>query len=95
MKRIGERIKRKRESMQMSLHELAEKVGVTPSALSQIERSKSYPSILTLKSVADNLNTTIGELVGENESLDNNPVVTKNEIRFIEKNCSGTRLYVL
>lgn len=79
----------------MSLHELAEKVGVSTSALSQIERSKSFPSIVTLKSIAVNLDTTIGELVGEHESLGKNPVMLKNDIRFIQKNVSGTSLYVL
>lgn len=95
MNKIGERIKRKREMLGLHLNELASKVGISSSALSQIEKSKSFPSIFTLKSIADNLFTSIGELVGENESLGNNPIVPKKEMKFIDQNKSGTLLYLL
>lgn len=95
MRRIGERIKRKRELLHFNLNELAEKVGISSSALSQIENSKSLPSLLTLKSIAEALHTTIGELVGENDSLVSNPVVRKPEIRFAEQNPSGTIVFGL
>ncbi len=95
MNRIGERIKKKRELLHLHLNELAEKVGISSSALSQIEKSKSFPSILTLKSIAENLHTTVGELVGENESLGNNPVVYKKDIKYIDQNKSGTIIYLL
>ncbi|MBK8807729.1 MAG: helix-turn-helix transcriptional regulator [Bacteroidales bacterium] len=95
MKRIGERIRKKRELLNLNLNELADKVGVSPSALSQIEKSKSFPSILTLKSIAENLHTTVGELIGENESLVNNPVVTKKDIKYVDQNKSGTIVYLL
>jgi len=95
MNRIGERIKKKRELLDLHLNELAEKVGISPSALSQIEKSKSFPSIFTLKSIADKLHTSVGELVGENESLSNNPVVQKKDIQFVDKNKSGTIFYHL
>ncbi|MDP3181133.1 MAG: helix-turn-helix domain-containing protein [Bacteroidota bacterium] len=95
MNRIGERIKKKRELLNLQLNELAEKVGISSSALSQIEKSKSFPSILTLKSIAENLHTTVGELVGENESLGNNPVVCKKDIKYIDQNKSGTIIYLL
>ncbi len=95
MKRIGERIKRKRELLKLHLNELAEKVGITPSALSQIEKAKSFPSIVTLKSIAEHLHTTVGELIGENESLAANPVVFKNDIKFVDQTKSGTLIYLL
>jgi len=95
MNRIGERIKAKRGLMNLHLNELAEKVGISASALSQIEKSKSTPSLHTLKSIADALHTTIGELVGENESMANNPVVHKNEMKYMDKNQSGTIIYML
>ena len=93
MDRIGERIKRKRELLRMHLNELADKVGISSSAVSQIEKSKSFPSILTLKAIAEALHTTIGELVGENESLAGNPVVQRAELRFINQNSAGTAIY--
>lgn len=95
MNRIGERIKKKREQLNLQLNELAVKIGISPSALSQIEKAKSFPSIFTLKTIADKLHTTVGELIGENESLANNPVVYKSDIRFIDQNKSGTLFYLL
>ena len=95
MNRIGERIKKKRELQSLHLNELAEKVGISSSALSQIEKSKSFPSIITLKSIAEHLHTTVGELIGENDALVNNPVVLQNEMKFIDQNNSGTTIYSL
>lgn len=95
MNRIGERIKKKRELLGLNLNTLAEKVGISSSALSQIEKAKSFPSIFTLKSIAENLHTSVGELIGENDSLTNNPVITKKEIKYIDKNKSGTIIYFL
>lgn len=95
MKRIGERIRQKRELLGLQLKDLSKKAGISSSALSQIEKAKAFPSIITLKSIAENLHTTVGELIGENESLNNNPVVYKNDIKFVKKNKSGTKFYLL
>jgi transcriptional regulator with XRE-family HTH domain len=95
MKRLGERIKYRREKLQMQLNELAKKVGVTPSALSQIENGKSFPTIITLKSVAENLHTTVGELIGENETLIQNPILRQDEIKFVKESPHGVKLYLL
>jgi transcriptional regulator with XRE-family HTH domain len=95
MKRIGERIRKKRELLDLQLKDLSKMVGITSSALSQIEKAKAFPSIVTLKSIAENLHTTVGELIGENESLNNNPVVLKNDIKFVKKNTSGTKFFLL
>jgi len=95
MKRLGERIRRKRESLHMQLSELAKRVGVTPSALSQIENTKAFPSIVTLKSIAESLYTTVGELIGENETLNNNPLIRNDEKKFVKTNSSGTEQFLL
>ena len=95
MNLIGERIKKKRELLKLHLNELAEKVDISPSALSQIEKSKSFPSIMTLKAIADALHTTIGDLVGENDSMANHPVVSKSEIKFVDQNNTGTIVFLL
>lgn len=79
----------------MQLNELAKKVGVSSSALSQIEKAKASPSIVTLKAIADSLRTTVGALIGENEVLTKNPLVRFEEKSFVEKNASGTSLYLL
>lgn len=95
MNRIGERIKKRRELQNLHLNELADRIGISSSALSQIEKSKSFPSVITLKSIAVHLHTTVGELIGENEGSAGNPVVLRNEMKFVDKNMSGTILYQL
>lgn len=95
MKRLGERIKKKRENQKIQLNDLARRAGISPSALSQIENAKASPSIVTLKNIAECLYTTVGELIGENENLSQNPLITREEIKFIEKNDSGSELYLL
>lgn len=95
MNRLGERIKRKREMLKMPLSDLSRKVGVSASALSQIENSKAFPSILTLKNIADSLYSTVGELIGENESLTKNPLIKGNDIKFVKINSGGTSLFLL
>lgn len=95
MNRLGERIKRKREQLKLQLNDLSRLVGVSSSALSQIENAKASPSIGTLKSIAENLHTTVGELIGENESFGRFPVIHSNEIRSVAKSESGTVLYLL
>jgi transcriptional regulator with XRE-family HTH domain len=95
MDKIGERIKIRREHKGMPLHELAKKVGVTKSCLSQIENGKSFPSIITLKKIADSLSTTIGDLVGEKERLEFNPLIPLEERKFVNKNTSGASLFLL
>jgi len=95
MKRIGERINTKRKQLNLQLNDLAKKVGISPSALSQIEKAKAFPSIITLKSIAENLHTTVGELIGENETLSRNPVVQRSEMKFVERNTTGTEIFLL
>ncbi len=95
MKRLGERIRKKRELFHLQLNELAAKVGITSSALSQIESGKAFPSIFNLKTIAESLQTTVGELIGENDALVKNPLVKYSEIKFIRANNSGAELFLL
>ena len=95
MKRLGERIKKKREVQKIQLNDLARRAGISSSALSQIENAKASPSIVTLKNIAECLHTTVGELIGENENLSQNPLITREEVKFVEKNESGSELYLL
>ena len=94
MQRIGERIKRKREQLGLLMNELAKKVGISPSALSQIENAKAFPTIITLKHIAENLHTTVGELIGENET-DNMPLVRKKEVKLVGTNEFGADIFSL
>ena len=92
---MGKRIKKQRESLGFQMNELSTKIGVTPSLISQIESGKAYPSIVTLKKVAEALHTTVGELIGENEDLDHNPLLKPGERRFVKKNNNGASLHML
>jgi transcriptional regulator with XRE-family HTH domain len=95
MNRLGERIKRKREMLNLPLSDLSKKVGISVSALSQIENSKAFPSIVTLKSIANSLYATVGELIGEHESLTKNPLIKAGDVKFVKVNSSGTSLFLL
>ena len=95
MNRLGERIKRKRENLNMHLSDVSKKVGISPSALSQIENAKAFPSIVTLKKIAESLFTTVGELIGENEKLTKNPLIKTGDLKFVRVNSSGTSLFLL
>ena len=95
MNRIGERIKNKRELLHLQLNDLAKRVGITSSALSQIENAKVFPSLITIKTIAVSLNTTVGELIGENEVLSQNPLIAYNKRKLVKQNDSGTTLYLL
>ena len=95
MDQMGKRIKEKRVSLGLQMKELSIRIGVTPSLISQIESGKAYPSIVTLKKVADALRTTVGELIGENEDLDHHPLLKSRDRRFVKENRAGTSLHLL
>ncbi|MBN2790387.1 MAG: helix-turn-helix transcriptional regulator [Candidatus Delongbacteria bacterium] len=95
MKRIGLRIKAKRESMGLQIKDLSGIIEVSSSLISQIEKAKAYPSIFTLKKIAEALNTTISELLGENENRAVKPVMRLNNRKFVRQNDNGTSLFLL
>ena len=86
MDQMGKRIKRKREILGFQIKELSIKIGVTSSLISQIERGKAFPSIVTLKKIAEALNTKVGDLIGENENLVEHPLLKSTERRFVKEN---------
>jgi len=95
MRRLGERIRKRREILNLPLNDLAKRVGITPSALSQIENAKSFPSIVTLKAIAEHLKTTVGDLIGENELMGKNPILKKQDVKLIEKCGDGVEIFLL
>lgn len=56
---IGHQIRKRRQEMGLSLRELADRVGVTASFLSQVERDLSSPSIESLRKISDSLKVPI------------------------------------
>ena len=95
MLRMGERIKKRREYLNIHSNDLAGAIGVSSSFISQIERAKAFPSILTLKKIADFLQTTVGDLIGEYETLFSNPLLKVKERKFVKQNDNGASLYLL
>jgi len=62
---LGENIARLRKLQKMRSRDLAEKVGVKQPYISAIENNKKSPSIEVLQKIAQALNTTTSELLGE------------------------------
>lgn len=62
---LGQSIRTVREQRGLSLRELARRVDVSPSFISQIELGKANPSVGTLYSIVSVLGTTLDDLIGE------------------------------
>jgi transcriptional regulator with XRE-family HTH domain len=65
---VGPRLRAHREQAGLSLRELARRLGVSPSAISQIETGKSRPSVSTLYSIVSELGMSLDELFGAPKS---------------------------
>jgi transcriptional regulator with XRE-family HTH domain len=61
---VGPRLRAHREQRGLSLRELARRLGVSPSAISQIETGKSRPSVSTLYAIVSELGMSLDELFG-------------------------------
>jgi transcriptional regulator with XRE-family HTH domain len=64
---IGERLRAERQRSGMTVREIAARIGVSPSLISQIERDKVTPSVSTLWSLVTVLGLTMGDLFAEDE----------------------------
>jgi len=95
MKIVGVNIKRLREEQGLTLRALAKKLGISASFLSQVESGKASPSLSTLKSISDSLSTTIGSLIGEDQKLEDNPIVRSSERKHVQEVGKGINLYLL
>lgn len=62
---LGQAIRSARERRGMSLRELARRVNVSPSFVSQVELGKANPSVGTLYALVSELGTTLDELIGD------------------------------
>ena len=64
---IGEKLKKSRNDKGMSLRELATKVELSASFLSQIEQGKASPSIENLKKIAHTIDVRVAYLIEDEE----------------------------
>ena len=69
MEKLGRRIAELRLHAGLKQHEIADRVGVSPQAVSKWERGLSCPDILVLDDLALALGTTISELFANLEDL--------------------------
>jgi len=60
---IGERIRERRKARKLTLQQLAEGSGLSPSMLSLVERGRTSPSIGSLIVISETLGVTMSELV--------------------------------
>lgn len=80
MNSIGGRLRELRLAQGIGLRELARRVGVTASLLSQMERGGVNPSVVTLFRIAEALNTTTDYFFGDDRTseLPPEPVVQRS-----------------
>jgi transcriptional regulator with XRE-family HTH domain len=95
MKSLGINLKRLREDQGTTLREMAKDIGVSPSFLSQVEKGKASPSLTTLKSIADALQTTIGNLVGEDANQKEKMITREDERKSLKQVSQGIQMYLL
>jgi transcriptional regulator with XRE-family HTH domain len=70
---IGERLREARQSQGLTARDVAKRVGVSPSLISQIERDKVNPSVSTLWGLVTVLGLTMSDLFSEVENSQNSP----------------------
>lgn len=90
MKRLGERIKQKRDIQRIPMGELARRAGISASELSQIEKAKQLQQHLLTDIQYDNLNDCIEELY--QSQLNSWPLVADN-YRNLQKTLKRTLLF--
>jgi transcriptional regulator with XRE-family HTH domain len=79
---LGSRMRARRQELGLSLRELAERVGLTASFLSQIERDLTSPSIESLRKISDALEVPIFHFLVEPDAK--SPVVRCGERALLE-----------
>jgi transcriptional regulator with XRE-family HTH domain len=66
--KVGSRLRRERERLGIGLRELARRVGVSPSLVSQIELDRVNPSVSTLYALVTELGMTMSDVFGYSPS---------------------------
>jgi transcriptional regulator with XRE-family HTH domain len=67
--KVGNRLRTERERLGISLRELARRVGVSPSLVSQIELDRVNPSVSTLYALVTALGMTMSDVFGDSPSV--------------------------
>lgn len=72
--RLGDRIRARRTAMGLTLAEVAEAAGLSLPYVSNLERGRGNPTLDALRSVADALQQTVTELLGDEPGDDFDPM---------------------
>jgi transcriptional regulator with XRE-family HTH domain len=67
LKALGEEIGLRRKSLQMSQEELAHDAGLHRNLIGRLERGEDNPTVMTLVSIATELDISLSELVSSAE----------------------------
>ena len=79
---VGQRLRAEREGHGLSLRELARRLAISPSALSQIETGRSRPSVGTLYAIVSELGLSLDELFGSARvTADSGPAETGDVVQ--------------
>jgi transcriptional regulator with XRE-family HTH domain len=97
--KVGSRLRRERERRKISLRELARRVGVSPSLVSQIELDRVNPSVSTLYALVTELGMTMGDVFGDTQQTpravrarrDSDGLDTRPGVRRVINLASGVR----
>jgi transcriptional regulator with XRE-family HTH domain len=89
---LGSKIRKQRLSHNLKLIELAEKCDISPSFLSQIERNQANPSVTTLYTIAEALETSIVSFFSDTREEQNNNNLNESA-RVVRKDSRKQLLY--
>lgn len=71
---LGQRIRKRRQTMKLTQQQLAEALGVTPQHISAVEKDKRTPSLDSLAKLAEELGVTVDYLVTGKEGVITDPI---------------------
>jgi transcriptional regulator with XRE-family HTH domain len=97
--KVGNRLRTERERLGISLRELARRVGVSPSLVSQIELDRVNPSVSTLYAIVNELGMTMSDVFGDSrpeervvrQLRDGDGLAERPETRRVINLASGVR----
>jgi transcriptional regulator with XRE-family HTH domain len=88
---IGSRLREERQRQRLSLRKLADRIHISPSALSQIETGRSRPSVSTLYAIVSELDISFDELFARHSghsatrTLLNHPRTKPGEDQIVQR----------
>jgi transcriptional regulator with XRE-family HTH domain len=91
---VGERLRVRRRARGLSLRALAEKLGVSPSLISQIERGRARPSVSTLFAIVTELDASLDELLFNDERQPGSAAQSDSTVRPSPVQEAATRHHI-